>query len=135
MDDFTKQRFQALEAAATEGAAQGLKSLFLLNGGACVALLTFVGSASTSQNLKPEFVPLVESATKSLICFAVGAGLTVLAMTCAYLTNQAYSSALIDPSKTDWSEGTRANLGTVVIALAALVSFFVGITMIALSLP
>ncbi|WP_332302388.1 hypothetical protein [Rhizobium sp. GR12] len=135
MDEFTKQRFQTLEAAAIEGAAQGLKSLFLLNGGACVALLTFVGSASTSQNLKPEFVPLVESATKSLICFAVGAGLTVLAMTCAYLTNQAYSSALIDPNKNDWTQGTNANLGTGILASAALVSFFAGITMIALSLP
>lgn len=135
MDDFTKERFHALEAAAMEGAAQGLKSLFLLNGGACIALMTFVGSASTSENLKAEFVPLVESATKSLICFAVGAGLAVLAMTCAYLTNQAYSSAIIDPSKTDWSAGTMANLGTGVVALAALVSFFIGITMIALSLP
>lgn len=67
------ERRRALEAAAIESAAHGLKALLLLNGGACIALIAFVGSIATSSSLRPEFSPLVGAASRALIWFAAGA--------------------------------------------------------------
>lgn len=129
------ERFRALETAAIEGAAQGLKALLLLNGGACVALLAFVGGAATSSNVRPEFVPLISATTGSLIWFATGAGVSVLACLFAYWTNQAYANHVIDPKKTPWSTGTKLNAAAATLSIFSLGCFGKGVMDIALSVP
>jgi len=129
------ERFKTFEAAAIEGAAQGLKALLLLNGGACVALLAFVGSTATSGSLRPEFVPLISAATSSLIWFAAGSGISVLACLFAYWTNQTYANHIIAPAKTSWSSGTRLNAAASTLSVFSLASFGKGVLDIALSMP
>lgn len=128
------ERFRALEAAAMEGAAQGLKALLLLNGGACVALLAFLGSTATSSSLRDEFVPLVSATAGSLIWFAAGAGVAVLACILAYWTNQAYANHIINP-KNSWAKGSRLNAAASTFAIFSLACFGKGVADIAFSMP
>ncbi|MBD8555431.1 hypothetical protein IFT84_13045 [Rhizobium sp. CFBP 8762] len=129
-----EDRRRTLEAAAIESADQGLKGLLLLNGGACVALLAFVGSTATSSSLRPEFVPLINVATHSLIWFASGAGLAVLACIPAYKANQSYANHLHNPTKIKWSTGDRYASVALGIAIFSLFCFIVGVVQMALSL-
>ncbi|MDW9680676.1 hypothetical protein [Sinorhizobium meliloti] len=130
----SEERFKALESAAIEAAAQGLKALLLLNGGACVALLAFVGGLATSEHVRPEFAPLVPAATQALIWFASGSGVAVLACFFAYWTNQAYANALFNPQKHSWKSGTRLNIAGGTAALFSLFCFGKGVLDIGLAL-
>ncbi|MGI8397788.1 hypothetical protein ACRYWZ_15555 [Agrobacterium deltaense] len=135
MREQDRQRFQALEEAAIQGAASTLKSLLLLNGGACVALLAFIGSTATSDKLRPNFVPLVEASVQSLGSFAVGAGIAVFAMVTAYLTNHHYANSLIDPENTRWGVGSVMFTLTSMLTLFSLALFGKGIYLIWESMP
>jgi len=123
-----------MEAAAIAGAAQGLKALLLLNGGACVSLLTFVGALATSEKLRPEFVDLVQATTRSLLAFGIGAGLAVFACFFAYWANQGYANALIGGGK-GWWQGSAMNHGAALVALSTLGCFGCRIYLIARSMP
>jgi len=129
------ERFKALEAAAIESAAQGLKAMLLLNGGACVALLAFVGSLATSETLQPEFAPLVKVVARSLIWFATGAGSAVLACLFAYWANQAYSNHLMNPGKSRWETGTRWTSVGGTCGIFSIACFAKGVLDIAFALP
>ncbi|HEV7434200.1 MAG TPA: hypothetical protein VGO22_04940 [Pseudorhizobium sp.] len=132
MDD--KERFLALEAAAIAGSLQGLKALLLLNGGASVSLLTFVGALATSEHLRPEFVNLVQATTQSLLFFGAGAGIAVLSCFFAYWANQGYANSIIDGGKGWWQGSVLSHLG-VVVALSSLACFGWGLFLIARSVP
>jgi hypothetical protein len=60
---------------------EGLKMLALVNGGAAVAILAYLGSIASHPTTAP--VPHIRSA---LICYSLGLLLTVLAFITAYLT-------------------------------------------------
>lgn len=117
-----------------DGSSQGLKALLILNGGACVSLLTFVGALATSENLRPEFVNLVQATTRSLIWFGAGSGIAVLACFFAYWSNQGYANSIIEGGK-GWWQGTTMNYIAAIVALSSLACFGRGLLMIALSMP
>jgi hypothetical protein len=129
------ERFTTLEAAAIDASTQGLKSLLILNGGACVALLGFIASLATSEHLRPEFEPVVSVTAKSLVYFAIGAGLTTVAWILAYLSNQRYANAALDPRKVTWSWGVNANRLGLLVAFLSLAAFTTGVIEIAMALP
>lgn len=129
-----KERFLALEAAAMDGSSQGLKALLLLNGGACVSLLTFVGALATSEHLRPEFVNLVQATTRSLIWFGIGSGLAVFAYFFAYWSNQSYANSIVEDGE-GWWQGTTMNVVAAIVALSSLACFGRGLLLIALSMP
>ena len=130
----SEERFNVLESAAIDAAAQGLKALLLLNGGACVALLAFVGGLATSEHVRPEFAPLVPAATQALIWFASGSGVAVLTCFFAYWTNQAYANALFDSQRYSWKRGARLNIAGSVAAVVSLLCFGKGVLDIGLAL-
>ncbi len=129
------ERFLALEASATDAAAQGLKTLLILNGGACIALLGFVATLATSEHVRPEFSEVVPAAARSLIYFAAGAALTAVAWIFAYLSNQRYANATLNPVMVTWSWGVNANRLGLLMSAASLSCFVFGIFRLANALP
>lgn len=65
---------------AVNTGAQTLKSLMLVNGGSCIAILTFIGTLATKHRPVSEFA-------HPLIAFALGAGSSVVAGAIAYFVN------------------------------------------------
>ena len=72
-----------------------LRSVFLLNGGAIIALLTFSGSVTGKQVSDITIKPA--SFVVAFSCFAVGLVCAVLAMTFAYLNYMGHKHTTADP--------------------------------------
>ena len=135
-----ERRAEALEIASVESANLALKSLLLLNGGACIALLGFLASIFSAnvqqQESARELAPFLAALSK----FASGAGLAVFASSLAYLTNSAYARSLMtydkkwewpyveanEKSKRDWRIGTYLNNVAIVVSIASLGMFVWG---------
>jgi hypothetical protein len=135
------RRAEYMETAAIDCANQALKALFLLNGGGCLALLTFLGATFAAPDLTPDKAGVLAAIIHSLTKFGLGAGLAVAASCLAYLTNSAYSGALLAAEKEpmlgqrQWRRGKALRWGTMIVATVSLVFFFAGIWSIYRSLP
>lgn len=81
--------------AAIGSANLALRTLVLINGGAAVTVLTFMGSLFGKSNLTAASISQV---TAPLIYFALGVAVATFAMATAYLTN--YATAGIISSRT-----------------------------------
>jgi hypothetical protein len=92
-----------------------LKSMFLLNGGAAVAVLALVGHLSTSATTAGQ----VDKFAFPLLFFASGLGFAALASGGTYLVQRAYSAR-------KRRRGTRLNNLVVLLSIASLVAFAVG---------
>lgn len=118
-----------MESAAIESGNQALKALFLLNGGACIALLGFL--ASTLNSSKPEIAHLMQNIVSALQWFAYGVGAATLASCLAYVTNSTYANALLVQEDTEaksiWKKAVIWHRITVGAASAALTMFAVGV--------
>lgn len=127
-----------MNEAAINNANIALRALVLVNGGAAIAVLAFVGSLVSSDvaNITSKLSEL----TAPLIWFAVGVALSPLGMAFAYFTN--YSSAVSSINKTRlyihpylkdtadsrrWEKiGRWCHIAAVVLAFASLGCFLLG---------
>ena len=78
LTEFTRQNFQA----AFQSGQIALRTVVLVNGGAAVAVLFFLGTIASKVS-----VAQISVVAASLIWFAAGITCGLLALTCAYLTN------------------------------------------------
>jgi len=78
LTEFTRQNFEA----AFRSGQIALRTLVLVNGGAAVAVLFFLGTIATKVT-----VPQMSVVAHSLIWFAAGITCGLIALTSAYLTN------------------------------------------------
>lgn len=128
-------RFQTLEAASIEAAKEGIKALLILNGGACVALLSLISNIAASEHVRPDFLVLVPASATSLVLFALGAGLTIVAWIFAYLSNQRYANATLNPLNAAWSWGVNLNRAGLMAVAASLAAFVWGVINLAVAFP
>ena len=124
-----RARADKLEAASVDAAAEGLKALLLLNGGACIALLAFLGATMGNDDLRWSEQRVVIGAVQSLVYFAAAAGAAVTTSIFSYLSNQSYSSHLRDPAyyKRSWTVGQWLNNAGLATALLSLGLFAFGV--------
>ena len=94
-----------------------LKSFFLLNGGAAVAVLALIGHLSTSSITAAQ----VNKFGRPLLSFACGLAFTTLASGLTYLVQKAYS-----PPKKNRRLAERLNALVILMCAASLVAFIVG---------
>ena len=81
------ERSSMLLSAALENANLAIKSTMLINGGAAIAILAFIGQMNDNEDKELE---LVISLTRSLILFAIGAGFSTAAIIFGYFSNYSY---------------------------------------------
>ena len=125
------ERARALEAAAVDSAHLALKSLLLLNGGACVALLGFLATVIDKAPLSDGSGHLIRASVDSLGFFAWGAGFAVLAAGAAYLTNSLYAGdALIRTRPSLWRAGQYVNWLSAILALVSFGMFSAGVSVV-----
>jgi hypothetical protein len=122
-------RADALEKASIDASVEGLKALLLLNGGACIVLLAFLSSTMGKEHPIAKEAAFVDGATKALMFFSIGAGLSVVTCVFAYLANQAYSTHMRDRVKYPghWTVGTLWNRAGILSTVVSLGMFFLGI--------
>lgn len=125
---------------ARENAALALKSMFLLNGGAAIAVLTFIGGAFVETSNKPNIQPL--QLFDSLAWFSRGAAAAVVAMAFAYFAAACAANASHNlkrvwpypyhqetPASKRWQRGSLiAEVLAVLSALASIGFLFWGIS-------
>jgi hypothetical protein len=80
--------------AAMESANIALKTLIVINGGAAITILTFLGGVASKEKID---VANVAPVAMTIRYFAIGVALTLAAMAFSYLTN--YSMAGIELSR------------------------------------
>lgn len=103
---------------ATIRSGQGaLKSMFLVNGGAAVAVLALIGHLSTS----PIGAARASSFALPLSCFAAGLAFTTMASGFTYLSQRAYSQR-----RTGRRRGEKLNNVVIFLTIAALLAFVGG---------
>jgi hypothetical protein len=103
-------------------ALEGIKTLFILNGAAALAMLTFIGNTKTQSG------PLVAA----MVFFAVGAFMGAPTLWCAYLTQLNYGNACMhiasDPSHaTTWEVAVTWQNWTYIFAAGGLILFLGGV--------
>jgi hypothetical protein len=124
-----------MNSAAIDSSSSALKALILVNGGAALSLLTFIGSIAEKQGTVASLI------AACLNWFAAGVAFGVLALCVAYLTH--LSSAAVEGSKVrQWkapyvddglrTEGYaatkfRLHCGAALAGFCSLSSFVIGI--------
>jgi hypothetical protein len=123
--------------AVTNG-REGIKALMLINGGAAVAMLGFVGAlAAKGSSVLTQMVPVANS----LMWFAVGMAVAVVAFGLSYCANFCYAQAVSkyqrtydhpfivasDDSKWWQRNGAFFHWGALAASVAGLICFLVGI--------
>jgi hypothetical protein len=123
------ERAAMLEKASIDAGKEGLKALLILNGGACIALLSFLASTVGKQDLRGIETSLISGATNALILFATGAGLAVLTCLLSYVTNQFLSSYLRNGKQSLklLKLGKCTNKLGLIASASSLLAFFIGL--------
>jgi hypothetical protein len=75
---------RSLNEAAVKGADAALRSVLLINGGAAVSVLAFIGGLAAQSRIK---LDQLQAVAHSLVIFAFGVAAAVISMLFAYLTN------------------------------------------------
>lgn len=135
--EFSKQEFsERLRIQETLGTA-GLKALLIVNGGALIALFTFIGNTGAASTISD-----VDSVWRGFACFVAGLAAAVAAHVTAYFMQASFghqtvfemwnaqAKALGDVPKHDPLTAYRAGYAymvvTVVLVLASLILFCLG---------
>ena len=130
-----------INEAAINNSNLALRALLIINGGAAIALLAFIGNLvpvapSVYANL-PKVIPSITS----LMWFALGVAVTVFGMAFAYFTNYFYTGASAKRTRSyehpyiqetqishKWVKlGLTFHSLAVIFALIAIVSFMLGV--------
>lgn len=132
-------RFLNLEAAAMENAGRGIQALLILNGGACLGLLSLYGMLATSDEIRPEFVPFISSVGNALGYFATGAGMTIFLWLFAYFANQNYANSYLEKCEVlrdvKWSHAQVFNKLAVIVVAISTALFFMGLIKLICNAP
>jgi hypothetical protein len=135
--DSNRELFHYVNKATLECANLALKTLVLINGGAAIAVLTFLGGVSAKQTIDFSKVGVVAATIK---WFAFGVALAVAGMALSYLTSYTMAGAITNmkaiyerpflvegPKFKVWR---RWNIGFHIVglfvAIASLVFFLIG---------
>jgi len=121
LEGYKSQRQQQIEMFRTVIATgqSALKTSLLINGGAAVALLAFMGRAWSKSLGNALYYPMVNSLSHSLVSFGVGVFIGALASGTTYLTQTAYNHQY---NKT----GISLQILTVLLVLATYCLFLSG---------
>jgi hypothetical protein len=125
---------KAAGIAAVSTGMETVKAILLINGGACVAVLAFIGSLASQGQV-------VTNLAGPLVWFAAGAVVAVISAALGYLTNLSYAAASNTKTRhfeepfVRESEASRAHrlkaviLGwiTTILAVLGIVAFIVGV--------
>lgn len=111
-------QMEMLRATISVGQS-ALKSALLINGGAAVALLAFIGKIWGNA----ESVETIDALASSLICFVIGVLSTAMAGAATYFSQAGYASQF-GPNK-DWL-GNRGRLFAVLFVFGGYILFGVG---------
>lgn len=140
--DLNRQTSANHTKAAIESANFAIRSLILVNGGAVVALLAFLGaleSGDSGNALK------VDALIVPLLSFGLGVAFSAVTVTLAYLVNM-LDSDITNSVHLTWEHPyveedekaprlkwwrVRLHIAAIIFALASLMSFFVGIITVA----
>jgi hypothetical protein len=82
--DHVNEFQRSLNEAAIKGADAALRSALLINGGAAVSVLAFIGGLAAQSRIK---LDQLQAVAHSLALFAFGVAAAVVSMVFAYLTN------------------------------------------------
>lgn len=118
--------FAEMLKATTEAGQTALKSSILINGGAAVAMLAFVGNAVTKTDLRPGS-PLLSHIGLALFVFMVGTGLAGTSTAFRYLSQWCYAEAVnkTGPSRErTWGHGFA--IVAVLLGVGSFAAFFGG---------
>jgi hypothetical protein len=132
--DAEKEFGRMANKAAIDSATETLKAIVLINGGSCVAILTFIGTLATKDT-----VPI--GLATPLIWFAIGLGMAVIASAFGYFTNlfiagtskhmtPEYEQPFLrdnDDSKHYRRLGEWARWSAVIAAFGGIVAFWAGL--------
>ncbi|MDR6447500.1 hypothetical protein J2794_003616 [Paraburkholderia terricola] len=111
--------------ATTEAGQTALKSAILINGGAAVTILAFIGNAVTKWKFEPGS-PLLTAVGFALFTFVIGTGLAGASTAFRYLSQFSYGTAF-DTSDNRWrSRGHWASFIAVTLGSASFAAFFIG---------
>ena len=136
--DVAIQRGVDARATAAESANIAIKSLTLINGGAVVALLAFVGALATNDSTQEVSIAAL---IVSIWWFAIGVGLSATTAALAYLVNMLDADIISSESLT-WEHPfveqskmsrvlfwirTGVHLAALATALSVIVVFFFGV--------
>ncbi|SEI80884.1 hypothetical protein [Paraburkholderia diazotrophica] len=111
--------------ATTEAGQTALKSAILINGGAAVAILAFVGNAVTRWKIDPGS-PLLTAVGFAMLTFVIGTGLAGASTAFRYLSQFAYGTAFDNSSKRWRTWGDLGSLVAVLLGVGSFVAFFIG---------
>jgi hypothetical protein len=129
--DKSRERFNRVNEAAISGANLALRMVLLINGGAAIALLTFIRDLSANQK---------RAVADALLWFAWGVAAAMFALAFAYFTNYAMAQAegsktwqdqppyVVDRTATAswyWLNGVF-HIAAVIVGLASLILFILG---------
>lgn len=128
---------QTNEAAVTAG-NHALRALILINGGAAITMLAFIGNLVTAD--EGRLVPKLSEITSPMLWFASGVATAALALGLSYFTNYCMATAygkrdlLYEPpfiedttASKQWVTATIVfQIGAVIAGLASLILFIIG---------
>jgi hypothetical protein len=110
-----------------ESGLNAIKTSIILNGGAAIAILAFIGDLIKES---PNSNIIISSTGKALLVFMFGAGLSGLAMGSRYLSQFFYSDALEKSyeGKKDYSQtlGQIINILSIALTTLSFLAFFYG---------
>lgn len=136
--DLNRQSSADFTKAAIESANVAIRSLMLVNGGAVVALLAFLGaleSGDAGNAVKADVL------VAPILWFALGVGFSAMTATLAYLVNL-LDSGLVNSVRLTWEHPfieddekaprlrwwrVRLHVVAILLATASLVTFFLGV--------
>ncbi|WJY20680.1 hypothetical protein QTA57_12680 [Fontisubflavum oceani] len=131
--------------AALDSAAIAIRSLILVNGGAVVALLAFVGAIESQQSTEIQSSNMADP----ILSFAIGVGLSVVTAVLAYVVNLLDGDITYEVNLT-WKHpyieekpgakrlrGSRgiAHILAIISGVLALIAFFCGVFSVTAALP
>lgn len=112
--------------AIIEAGQTALKSAILINGGAAVAMLAFVGNAVTKLNGAP-MTSLLTKVGWALFVFMIGAGTAGTSTAMRYLSQACFGSAAVQNAPPYWMKWGRVfQWLSIGLGIASYLSFFIG---------
>ncbi|MFM0506701.1 hypothetical protein [Paraburkholderia sp. RL17-373-BIF-A] len=118
--------FAEMLKATTEAGQTALKSAILINGGAAVAMLAFVGNAVTKSDLRPGS-PILSHIGGALLIFMVGTGLAGTSTAFRYISQWCYAEAVNKPVPSrERTCGHAFSIVAVLLGIGSFTAFFAG---------
>ncbi|MGE0109621.1 MAG: hypothetical protein AB7S81_07675 [Bdellovibrionales bacterium] len=110
--------------AEIEAGGSALKTAILINGGATIALLAFIGNLITRTNTESH-TSLFSAFITPLILFVAGVGFASAAMAIRYITQFFYTSCDVRGAKTE-RHAKKAHIITIILGVLSLIAFIAG---------